>query len=139
MQKASVILLLFGLFVTTKTLSAQVEICAGYEEIDITSFWLTSMEENAILLDVREIGEVESGIIPGAHVIDVEGGHFKKELMSRNWSFSQPIYVYCRTGRRSDQAVDSLMDMGFERVVWLNGGITEWKKANREIVDFKPN
>jgi len=48
-------------------------------------------------------------------------------------SLDQPLYVYCRTGRRSGQAVDSLLDMGFERVIWLTGGFTAWSNANREI------
>lgn len=109
------------------------EVCSELIETPIEQLWLTTLPKNAVLLDVRSKGEVENGKLPGAKVNDVEGGTFKNDIEKMQFTLDQPIYVYCRTGRRSGQAVDSLLDMGFERVIWLKGGFTAWSKANREI------
>lgn len=109
------------------------EVCIELEVLPIEQLWLSTLPGNAVILDVRKNGEVQNGKLPGAKVNDVEGGSFKKDLRKMSLSADQPIYVYCRTGRRSGQAVDSLLDMGFERVVWLKGGFDAWSKANREI------
>jgi adenylyltransferase/sulfurtransferase len=37
------------------------------------------------------------------------------------------IVVYCRSGMRSAWATERLLEMGFERVLNLKGGILEWK------------
>lgn len=109
------------------------EVCIELEELPIEQLWLSTLPDDAVILDVRTKGEVKNGKLPGAKVNDVEGGSFKKDLKKMSINLDQPIYVYCRTGRRSGQAVDSLLDMGYSHVIWLKGGFTAWSNANREI------
>lgn len=125
------------LFVTLHThfpaaLQAQ-EVCLGLDERSIEGFWPSTIEENAVLLDVRNWEEAQYGSIGQARIIDVDAAGFKDKVRSLELYYDQPLYVFCRTGRRSGQAVDSLLDMGFERIIWLNGGIEAWQKAHRSL------
>jgi len=85
-----------------------------------------SQDENAFLLDVRTIEEVEEGIIPNAVHIDIYGGQeFLNEL--EKLDKSKNYYVYCRSGNRSGQACAIMQSIGFGNAYNLLGGITEWE------------
>lgn len=81
-------------------------------------------EKNYIILDVRTQEEFDAGHIPGAVLIpDYEiQQRAQKELTDKN----QLILVYCRSGRRSKLASQSLADMGYTNVVEF-GGINDWE------------
>ena len=78
-----------------------------------------------ILLDVRRPDEFASGHIPGAVL-------FTNELMTKADAEkllpnkSQRIYVYCRSGRRSKEASQKLVDYGYSNVIEI-GGILDYK------------
>jgi len=40
--------------------------------------------------------------------------------------------VYCRSGKRSKQAMDLMQKQGFKKVVDLDGGIQAWKGATEK-------
>lgn len=83
-------------------------------------------DENAVILDVRTLDEVEEGYIPGAIHIDIYMGQkFLNEL--EKLDKSKNFYVYCRTGNRSGQACTLMENMGFKNAYNLMGGITEWE------------
>jgi rhodanese-related sulfurtransferase len=85
-----------------------------------------SQDENAFLLDVRTLEEVEEGIIPNAVHIDIYGGQeFLNEL--EKLDKSKNYYVYCRSGNRSGQACAIMQSIGFGNAYNLLGGITEWE------------
>lgn len=74
--------------------------------------------EGSLLLDVRTVQEYRDGHIPGSknvplHIIDnVEDIADNKDI---------PLFVYCRSGGRSRQAVDMLKEMGYTCVKDLGG------------------
>ena len=78
-----------------------------------------------ILLDVRRSDEFASGHIPGAVL-------FTNELMTKADAENllpnknQRIYVYCRSGRRSKEASQKLVDYGYSDVVEI-GGILDYE------------
>ena len=77
--------------------------------------------ENIYLLDVRTQGERESGHMGGAWIpLDELSGRID-ELPQ-----DQEIVVYCRSGQRSQAAVDFLRESGFLNVKNLVGGILAW-------------
>ena len=91
-----------------------------------------SQDENAFLLDVRTLEEVEEGIIPNAVHIDIYGGQeFLNEL--EKLDKSKNYYVYCRSGARSGKACQIMEQMGFENAYNLEGGILQW---TGDIVDL---
>jgi rhodanese-related sulfurtransferase len=77
------------------------------------------------LLDVRTPKEYAKGHIGGALNINVQSGDFKLKAQ-KALSKDSTILVYCRSGRRSLDAADILIKLGY-KVVNLKGGIIEWK------------
>ena len=89
--------------------------------------WASDLENdnNAIVLDVRTLAEVEQGVIPNAIHIDIYRGQgFIDEL--EKLDKTKNYYVYCRSGNRSRQACSIMDQLGFENAYNLMGGITEW-------------
>lgn len=80
-------------------------------------------EEGYIILDVRTQEEYDQGHIPGAVVISHEEIEEKAEdvLTDKN----QLILVYCRSGRRSKMAAQSLVELGYTNIREF-GGIIDW-------------
>ena len=74
----------------------------------------------AILLDVREVDEFNSGHIPGAVNVPLS------KIDTIDAPKDRPLYVYCLRGTRSRQAVGTLKQMGYAEVRSI-GGITAYK------------
>ncbi len=74
----------------------------------------------AVLLDVREADEFQSGHIPGA--VNLPLSRIRQASLDK----STPIFAYCLRGTRSRQAVGELKRMGYPRVKSI-GGITQYK------------
>lgn len=76
------------------------------------------------IVDVRTPQEYADGHIPGAINIPVEsiGSDKPAELADTD----AELVVYCRTGVRSKQASDKLVELGYQHVNDM-GGIVDWK------------
>jgi len=80
--------------------------------------------EEYILLDVREQYEFDEGHIPGAILIPYTEIDGKAEELIADKDIQ--ILVYCRSGRRSKIAAQSLAQLGYTNVKEF-GGIIDWK------------
>ena len=80
--------------------------------------------EDYILLDVREQSEFDEGHIPGAILIPYTEIDSKAETMLPDKEAQ--ILVYCRSGRRSKIASESLAKLGYTNVKEF-GGIIDWE------------
>ena len=79
--------------------------------------------EGYIILDVRTQEEFDQGHIPGAILIpdyEIEA-RAEKELTDKD----QLILVYCRSGRRSKLAAETLVKLGYTNIREF-GGIIDW-------------
>ena len=84
---------------------------------------LMDSEEGCIILDVRTREEYDQGHIPGAILIpDTEIEAKAADLLPDK---EQLILVYCRSGRRSKLAAQSLADLGYTNIREF-GGILDW-------------
>jgi rhodanese-related sulfurtransferase len=83
--------------------------------------------QHAIIIDVREPSEVALARIPGA--INIPLSQLKNRLVELDKYKQSPIITQCRTGRRSQEALKTLMSSGFSHVQNLDGGIVAWEKA----------
>lgn len=96
------------------------------------------VENNAYIIDVREKYEYEKGHIKGAYNIPLS------ELRQRTNEIPKdlPVYLLCRTGQRSYNAVLSLQNLGFKNVINITGsflGLSFYeyfndKTTNRESI-----
>ena len=97
---------------------------SGYKQVSMEEgLELMEADSDYILLDVRRDDEFEEGHIPGAINIPNEsiGTEEIAELPDKN----QTIYVYCRSGNRSKQASQKLVDLGYTDVIEF-GGIIDY-------------
>ena len=97
---------------------------SGYKQVSMEEgLELMEADSDYILLDVRRDDEFEEGHIPGAINIPNEsiGTEEIAELSDKN----QTIYVYCRSGNRSKQASQKLVDLGYTDVIEF-GGIIDY-------------
>lgn len=85
------------------------------------------------LVDVRTPEEYNSGHIAGAVNIDVNSPDFMSQA-TQELKKDKPVYVYCRSGKRSKKAGNRLAGEGYE-VVDLDGGITDWKNSGLPVTD----
>ena len=87
---------------------------------------VTMMEQETgyIILDVRRPDEFAAGHIPNAINVPNEsiGTSDIPELPNKD----QLIMVYCRSGRRSKEASEKLVKLGYTNIVEF-GGILDWK------------
>ena len=79
--------------------------------------------EEHIILDTREQDEFDEGHIPGAILIPYTEIENKAEEMLTDKD--KLILVYCRSGRRSKIAAESLSKLGYTNVKEF-GGIIDW-------------
>jgi rhodanese-related sulfurtransferase len=89
------------------------------------------MNEEALLLDVREDNEWAVGRLPNARHIRL--GELSKRLSELEKYKEKPIVVYCRSGNRSARACALLKKSGFSNASNLAGGIMAWEQANLPI------
>ena len=85
---------------------------------------MMEQETGYIILDVRRPDEFAAGHIPNAINVPNEsiGTSDIPELPDKN----QLIMVYCRSGRRSKEASEKLVKLGYTNIVEF-GGILDWK------------
>ena len=107
--------------------------CAATNNSQTNTYRQIAMDEAAtmmvqetgyIILDVRRSDEFAAGHIPNAINVANEtiGTDEIPELPDKN----QLIMVYCRSGRRSKEAAEKLVKLGYTNIVEF-GGILDWK------------
>jgi rhodanese-related sulfurtransferase len=83
----------------------------------------------AVVLDVREAGELAEGRIAGSTHVPLG------QLAARAFELDRgrPVITVCRSGGRSSQAAQFLAAQGYD-VANLDGGMTQWIAEGRPTV-----
>lgn len=90
-----------------------------------------SSAENPQLIDVRTPKEFNAGHLEGAkniHLYDQDFGE-RIDQLDKN----KTVYVYCKAGGRSAEAVEILQNHGFKDVVELDGGTDAWSEKQKPL------
>ena len=82
------------------------------------------------LVDVRTPEEFAQASIPTAKNINFNGDSFEEELAKLEKD--KPLFIYCKSGGRSAKAVEKATEMGFERIIELDGGMDAWNELKAE-------
>lgn len=103
--------------------SASAEATGAYTKITADDAKALMDSGSPTIVDVRTAQEYADGHIPGAINIPVEsiGSDKPAELADAD----AELIVYCRTGVRSKQASDKLVELGYQHVNDM-GGIVDW-------------
>ena len=98
---------------------------SGYRQISMDeAVKMMKDEKNYIILDVRRPDEYADGHIPGA--INVPNEEIGTAEIAKLPDKSQLILVYCRSGRRSKEASEKLVKLGYTNIVEF-GGIQDYE------------
>ncbi len=102
------------------------------EDVGVSLFSKLVNHKGGQILDVRTPEEWAEGTIKGAIKINYYDDDFQSQLSKLDKN--KPVYVYCKSGGRSGKAAKQMEKMGFITIYNLDGGISAWKDAGKEIV-----
>lgn len=94
---------------------------------DTETYQALMNDETIQLVDVRTADEFNAGTIGKAQNIDYLSEDFKAKLTSLNKD--EPVYVFCRSGNRSEKARNIMLELGFKEVYDLQGGYNAWQQS----------
>jgi len=96
----------------------------GVDKVDAdTALALLAEDPTIVLLDVREYHEHVEQRIPGSALLSLSV--IEILLESRYPDRETTFIVYCRSGRRSAEAIAIMLSLGYENIYDL-GGIIQW-------------
>jgi len=104
----------------------EAEIEANLTVEQAESLW---QQGGVVIIDVREPSEFAEGHIPGAILIPSGSVADRLEEIPTD----QPVLVVCRSGNRSSQVHQLLVQHGFENVHNVRGGMIEWQAAGFDV------
>lgn len=125
-MKKQLLLVVGILFFASGTVLAQYK----HKIIEAKKFEKRIARSHTHLVDVRTPAEYAEGHIADAVNADVLSNNFDAQLTELNKE--KPVYIYCKSGKRSAQAADKLKELGFKKVIELKGGITAWNEFRKE-------
>ncbi len=96
-----------------------------------TQEFKSKLKENVQLIDVRTPSEFSEGYISNAENINLMNSDFEDEI--ENLDKEKPVYIYCRSGQRSNKAAKKMIELGFKEIYDLEGGITSWEKHGENV------
>ena len=94
---------------------------SALSRLDSIAFLQGSSEKNVLLIDVRTKTEFKQGHLKGAKQVDFLQPE-KFESFFKKIDTLQPVYLYCRSGNRSQKAAKYLESIGFKEIYDLKGG-----------------
>ncbi|TNJ20129.1 sulfurtransferase [Aeromonas sobria] len=101
-------------------------------ETDVHQIKRWQDEERAFhLIDVREESEWAKGHLPSA--LYLGRGVIERDIETRFPDPDTELYLYCGGGFRSILAADNLQQMGYRRVVSVDGGFRGWLEAGYPV------
>lgn len=86
--------------------------------------------ERLVLLDVRDLQEVNLGRIPGA--LHISRGNLETKVEAQIPRDAH-VVIYCASGNRSAFAAETMQQMGYADVASMSGGIRGWIDAGGEV------
>lgn len=96
------------------------------EILDVDAFNKLISAENVQLVDVRTSFEYKAGHIENAVNIDFfDSPNFNENFAG--FDREKPMYLYCRSGNRSQRTAKKLLEIGFKKIYDLKGGYKAWK------------
>lgn len=117
------IIIIIALFSSIYSMTAQQN--DVIQLLDAKTFKDSITTKNVQLIDVRTPDEYNSGHIEDAKNIDFYSANFTAEF--NKLDKEKPVYIYCKSGNRSHQSANKLVEMGFKHIYDLRGGILNYK------------
>ena len=97
----------------------------------------SNLSKDITILDVRTPEEFKTGHIEGAININFYSKLFNSAVNKIDKKSS--LYVYCKSGSRSEDAVNVLKRLGFRNIFNLKGGIQSWQSKGYNVSTYTLN
>jgi len=105
---------------------------ARVRQIDAKEALELHQKGSATFVDVRDLNEVNLGMIPGA--IHLDRGRLESKVEAAI-PRDATVVLYCAAGNRSALAADTMQQMGYTDVCSLSSGFRGWVEAGGDIED----
>ncbi|RVT77523.1 rhodanese-like domain-containing protein [Flavobacterium sufflavum] len=123
--------ILFSLIFLFTLFSGKAQTATNIKTVEVTAFAKEiKTTQKPQILDVRTPEEFATGHIDNAQNIDWQGENFVKNVEKLNKN--KPVYVYCRSGKRSLKASEKLEELGFKNIYNLDGGFLKWNAEKQK-------
>ena len=131
--RSAIVVLAFALALGRLTPSSASEIGAdGVHHVGaVEAAELITQDPDIIILDVRTPREFNEGHIERAVNIDYYSSNFKDLL--EDLDPTTTYLLHCRTGARSGRTLPLMLNIGFQNIHHLKGGIESWKEAGLPV------
>ena len=123
--------IVLSLFASFLPLTAQ-EPQQNYTLLSPQEFNKSISRPDVQLIDVRSQSEFAENHLAGAKCIDIRDT-VRFDSLTQTLSKEQPVYLYCRSGKRSKTAALRLIKKGYQ-VYDMKGGILAWKEVDLPVV-----
>lgn len=87
------------------------------------------LDDDLVLLDVRQENEWRAGHIPGA--VHIENGRLPSAELP--FAQDQPVAVQCARGYRSMAGLSALRRRGYRNLIQVKGGFNAWQAAGYDV------
>ncbi|WP_417195949.1 rhodanese-like domain-containing protein [Bizionia sp.] len=84
------------------------------------------------LIDVRTPEEYAEGYIANFQNIDFLSETFDEDILKLDKD--KPVILYCKSGGRSAECAEKMLDAGFTKIYDFKGGITKWEHEGHAVV-----
>jgi len=128
MKKIIALLLISAFIFSCQEKSKKDVLDKNYEIIEllcVEEFATHIKDKNVQLLDVRTEKEFVESHIEKAKNFDIQSEKFNELALTLDKN--KPVYLYCRSGKRSKKASIELQKLGFQKIYDLKGGFSAWK------------
>lgn len=128
--------LTFSAFLLFAIFSCNAQTAANIKVIDPVSFKKEiSTTPNAQILDVRTAEEFTVEHLQNAENVNWYSPDFSTN--TTKYDKSKPVFLYCRSGKRSHLAAEKLVELGFTTIFEMEGGIINWTAKGLSKPDEK--
>lgn len=124
--------LLVGAFAVILALFVRNEMQRGGRSVSAQQLVDMVNRQNAVVLDVRDKKEFDTGHIVDA--INIPFSALDSRVDELKKYQDKPIIITCKMGQHSGSAGTLLRKHGFENVSRLTGGVSEWRNQSLPVV-----
>src|SRR5579863_6559790 len=103
-----------------------------FESIDVEKAAELAARPGMFVLDARTMEEFSDGHLKNAVLIPHTDVQAKADQLPKDKEM--PLLVYCRSGKRSAMACQTLAGLGYKKLYNLDGGILAWQDAGKPVV-----
>ena len=90
------------------------------------------LTEGALLIDVREAHERASGMAEGA--LGIAKGELQADPSAHLPTHDRELILICQSGKRSLEAAQALVELGYTHIASVHGGTAAWRAAGLPLV-----